>query len=208
MPRTFIRHTRQRSDLRKKKVYRNPEWNDPFWWIQGSSIEKMVMAEFVRRGIYFEHTPQTNPVFPLGTILDGTDIHTWEADFLIPQHKIWIEVQGSYFHSKPGQIENDSIRFAMIEVAGWRPMFWWEFDIRNRLMELFDAVPEFYMAQLAIETAVAKQYGTTTNLPFFEGGFDASGNPIDHLAGLRKALANRTRPPQFLLKRRFKRRPK
>lgn len=196
MPRSFIRHERKPLSERRFRVYK-PWWNDPFWWIQGSSIEKMVMAELVRRGIYFEHTPQSNT---LGGFVDAS----WEADFLVPQHKIWIEVQGSYFHSLPGQIENDSLRYAAIEMAGWRPLFWWEFDIRSRLNELMDEVPEFYQAKLETERLAARTYGVSAGLPFREGGIDPkTGKAIDHLAGLRQALANRTRPPQYVFRRRL-----
>lgn len=202
MPRSFVRHERQPLDERRFKVY-SPWWIDPFWWIQGSSIEKMVMAELVRRGIYFQHTPQANT---LGGFVDPT----WEADFLFPQHKIWMEIQGSYFHSLPGQIENDSLRFAAIQMAGWRPVFLWEFDIRTRLVDILDQIPEFYVARLQAEALARSAYGTTAGLPFYEGGIDPkTGKAIDHLAGLRKALANRTRPPQLKTRRRtLKRRPK
>lgn len=201
MPRFFIRSERVRREQRTQKVYA-PWWVDPFWWIQGSSIEKMVMAELVRRGVYFQHTPQANT---LGGFVDPS----WEADFFIPQWKIWIEVQGSYFHSLPGQIENDSLRYAAIEMAGWRPIFLWEFDIRTRLVDLLDEVPEFYAARLDAERAAAQKYGVTPGLPFFEGGFDPkTGKQIDHLAGLRKALSKRTKPPQYGVRRRTRRKPK
>ena len=194
MPRFFIRRERKPRD-HKFKVYQ-PWWMDPYWWIKGTSIEKMVMAELSRRGIYFQYRPQTNT---LGGFVDPT----WEADFLLPQHKIWIEVQGSYFHSLPGQIENDAFRYAAITMAGWRPIFLWEFDIRNRLPELLDEIPEFYYVNMVTENAARVQFGTSPGLTFFAGG------SIDQLAGLRKALSNRTKPPQLRVVRRNRiRRPK
>ena len=161
------------------------------------------MAELIRRGIYFEHTPQTNALpWQAWMFEDGQNPVKWEADFLLPQHRIWIEIQGSYFHTLPGQIETDALRFAFIESVGWRPIAWWEDDIRVRLPELFDAVPEFYFVNRELETG----YGgvRTAGLPFLEGG-----DGIDHLKGLRTALRNRGRPPQSLVTRyRSKRRPK
>lgn len=196
MPRTFIRYERKARDQRRFKVYQ-PWWIDSYWWILGSSIEKMVMAELARRGIYFIYRSQSNT---LGGFVDPT----WEADFLIPQYKIWIEIQGSYFHSLPGQIEKDAYRFAAIEMAGWRPIFWWEFDIRTRLNEIMDAIPEFYMVNLALQAAAKTQYGgTAPGRPF------ALGSQSDQLAGLRKSLSNRTKPPQLRVVRRNRlRRPK
>jgi hypothetical protein len=148
--------------------------------MQGSSIEKMVLAEFVRRGIYFEHTPQSNT-------LGGFVEKSWEADFWLPQYKIWIEIQGAYFHTLPGQIETDAWRFAALEAAGVKVIAWWEDDIRARLPELMDAVPEFYW----VEKGRQDGYRLTPGLPFFEGG-----DGIDHLKGLRKALSNRAKPVQ------------
>lgn len=87
MPNTYVRRPEDRSPKEKGWDTRVPvpQWIDPFPSIQGSSIEKMVMAELVRRGIYFEHTPQTNSV---GGMVDKT----WEPDFLLPQYHIWIEI--------------------------------------------------------------------------------------------------------------------
>lgn len=196
MANTYIRHERRPDHERKTRVY-VPRWIDPFPWIQGSSIEKMVMAELVRRGIYFEHTPQKNT---LGGLVDPS----WEPDFLFPQYKIWMEIQGAYFHTLPGAVERDALRFVFIEAAGWRPIFWWEDDIRTRLVEIMNAVPEFYRVEVSKNRKlIASKH--TAGVPFLEGGIG-----IDHLAGLRKALSNRARPPQNLVMRRKqkKRRPK
>lgn len=206
MPRTYVRHERNVTGVRKFKVY-VPWWVDPYWYIQGSSIEKMVMAELVRRGIYFQHTPQKNT---LGGAVDPT----WEADFYIPQHKIWIECQGSYFHSLKGQIALDAYRYAAIAQRGWRPLFWWEYDIRTRLNELMDDVPEFYMRKEGVQRQAAKRYKTSKGLPFFEGGeatmvWDPKkdkwikGTGIDHLKGLRAALAARRQPVQMVMRHRI-----
>lgn len=154
----------------------------------------MVLAELVRRGIYFQHIPQ-------GNNLGGDVDPTWEADFLFPQFRIWLEVNGVYFHTKTGQIESDALRYAKIEAAGWRLLVWWDYDILTRLPELMDAVPEFYNVRPEDNDTGDK----TGNLPFYTGGLD-----VDHLAGLRKALSNRARTPQYTMRyRRYNyRRPK
>lgn len=194
MPRTYIRRpgVRVRQERPRSTRFYVPHWVDPISWIQGSSIEKMVMAEFIRRGIYFEHTPQTNPLPWLDWMFIGQNPEKWEADFLLPQYKIWVEVQGAYFHTLPGQVETDALRFTYIQLAGWRPIFWWEDDIRVRLNDLMNMVPEFYNVNRAYESRVQSSYRTSFGLPFYEGG-----TGIDHLAGLRAALRNRGRPPQF-----------
>lgn len=206
MPRTYIRRPgdrRRQEKPRSAKIY-VPRWIDPFPWIQGSVPEKMVMAEFVRRGIYFEHTPQTNALPWDPWMFIDQNPKNWEADFLLPQYKIWIEVQGSYFHTLPGQIETDSLRFAFIESVGWRPIFWWDYDIESRLQDLMNEVPEFYRINRVFEQQTQDARRNTTDLPFYEGG-----DGIDHLAGLRTALRNRGRPPQLMpQKYRKKRKPK
>lgn len=205
MPASYIRRKRTPDGVRD---YRVPvaRWVDPFYGIQGSSIEKMVMAELVRRGVYFEHTPRTNPVqwVPGSKEAWGKDPSKIEADFLLPQYRIWIEIQGTYFHSLPGQMERDALRFALIKASGWKPIFWWEDDIRTRLQDLMNEVPELYRIDRKREQRAQNQYRNTKGLPFYEGG-----EGIDHLKGLRAALAARARPPQDLVvRRRTKRRRK
>lgn len=201
MPRTYIRRDGERVRGDSRTRFYVPRWVDPYFYIQGSSIEKMVMTEAIRRGLYFEHTPQTNPLPWLGWMIEpGKDPRKWEPDFLFPQYKIWLEIQGSYFHTLPGMVESDALRFAYIESVGWKPLAWWEDDIRTRLVDLFDAVPEFYRIDKVLNqrligsrlTAADKQLG----ISFYEGG-----TGVDHLVGLRKALRGRARPPQSISKR-------
>ena len=198
MPRTYIRRPGERVKGDQRSRFYVPEWVDPYFFIQGSSIEKMVMTELVRRGIYFEHTPQTNSLPWESWMLTyaSSDPRKWEPDFLLPQYKIWIEIQGSYFHTLPGQVEKDALRFAFIEAVGWRPIAWWEEDIRSRIQDLFQAVPEFYNVNRILNDTLISTRRTTTGLPFYEGG-----TGVDHLAGLRSALRGRARPPQGIAKR-------
>lgn len=201
MPRFYVRHERTPRDERAFKVY-NPWWVDPYWFLVGSSIEKMVMAELSRRGVFFIFRSQTND---LGGFVDPT----WEADFLLPQHKIWIEVQGSYFHSLPGQIEKDSLRFAAIEMAGWKPVFLWEFDIRTRLPELLDEIGVFYVVDRSLERRAADRYGSSFGARRLPGErFSVGGDLKDQLVGLRKALSARAQPVQLEKRYAAMRRPK
>ena len=191
--RTFVRDGRVLTQFHER-VYA-PHWVDPWWFINGSEPEKMVMAELARRGIYFQFREPRNE---LGGYVDPT----WEADITVPQHKIWIEIQGAYYHTLPGQMKSDAIRYAAIKMAGWRPLFWWEWDIRSRLNELFDEVPEFYQPKNKIEKNARQRYGTSFGERF------KVGSNIDQLVGHRTAMANRTRPAQFAVKRKTTRRAK
>jgi very-short-patch-repair endonuclease len=183
VPRYYVKRDGERdrqTGRRNVKVY-VPQWVDPYWWIMGSEPEKMVLAELVRRGIYFQHVPQKNSI---GKFVDPT----WEADFMFPQFKIWLEINGLYFHTLKGQIESDALRYARIEASGWRLLVWWDYDIEARLQDLFNAVPEFYV----VNPANNEPRETTGDLPFYTGGLE-----VDHLEGLRKALSKRARTPQF-----------
>lgn len=192
MPRSYIRRPGDRRPLPaegRRIRYFKPQFYDPYFFVQGSVPEKMVMTELVRRGIYFEHTPQQNPI-NWGFLKDiaTSDPTNWEADFLFPQYRIWLEVQGAYFHTLPGVPEKEALRFALIEAAGWRPIYWWDYDIEVRLPELMDAVPEFFRPKAKDQ----KGFRTNRGLPFYEGGFG-----IDHLKGLRAANSARARTPQY-----------
>lgn len=201
MPRSFIRHERTPRETRTFKVY-TPWWVDPFWFILGSSIEKMVLAELARRGVFFIFRAQTNN---LGGFVDPS----WEADFLLPQHKIWIEIQGSYFHSLPGQLEKDSLRYAAIEMAGWKPIFLWEFDIRTRLPEILDEIGVFYTVTPSVEEAAFDRYSRRFGASRVPGQrFSVGGELRDQLVGLRAALSARAQPVQLEKRYAALRRPK
>lgn len=196
MPQTFVRdpgRRRPQVEPPHSRIY-VPRWVDPYFSIQGSQPEKMVMAEFVRRGIYFQHTPQKNSV---GGLVDPT----WEADFWLPQYGkgIWIEVNGLYFHTLPGSPERDAYRYAVLESAGLRVLVWWDYDILDHLIDLMNSVPEFRRVNDTLQEGK-----TNHGLPFYEGG-----DGIDHLKGLRKALSNRAGPQTIgTLRRQYTRKPK
>lgn len=183
-----------------------PDWVDPFWWIQGSEPEKMVMDAFVRLGIYFEHTPQTNPVHwsPLLVKVAHSDPRDWEPDFLLPQYKIWLEVNGTHFHTLPGAMDRDAFRGAIIQEAGWKYIAWWDYEIEKNLWGLINSVPEFR------DIKVKDNRGRRRNVEgkFWEGMLK---NEVDHLAGLRTANRNRAKPPQHMemrWRRSYTRKPK
>ncbi len=164
----------------------------------------MVLAELARRGVFFIFRAQRND---LGGFVDPA----WEADFLLPHHKIWIEVQGSYFHSLPGVLEKDSLRYAAIEMAGWKPVFLWEFDIRARLIELLDEIGVFYQVNQGTQAAALSKYGASQvyeAMRYEDSNFSIGRDLTDQLKGLRSALSKRAKPLQLAFRRRSRRRPK
>lgn len=127
-----------RDRANKQRTTRNFVWLDPYPEVYGTKPEKMVYAELIRRGIDFQYTAQINTGVP------DIEVNQWfKPDFLIPAQKIIIEVQGAYWHTMPDRIAQDSLRFALMEMAGYRVYAWWDYDIESKLMDLFDTVPEF-----------------------------------------------------------------
>ena len=208
MPKSYVKRAGERTpqkhgpnQIGRTIRFPKPQFYDPFFSIQGSVPEKMVMAELVRRGIYFEHTPQTNPIeWGMYKQIATSDPTNWEADFLFPQYKIWLEVQGAYFHTLPGVREKEAMRFVIIEAAGWQPIYWWDYDIEARLVEMMDDVPEFYftaegsvsgpvsLPQSAPGTVLSTAVGVV--LVSYEGDFEedvislAGGEEVVHLGKL------------------------
>ena len=127
-----------RSDTRR---IRKEQWVDPFPLGFGTLPEKLVYAELTRRNIPFYYLNDIRFQIP------EIDFDKWyQADFVLPEQKIIIEVQGAYWHSKPATIDEDAYKFAIYQTTGWKPLAWWDYDIESRLQELFFEVPELMAA--------------------------------------------------------------
>lgn len=170
MPR-FVKTTR----LKQKTKYRAElagtmrskprSWVDPFPWVHGTMPEKMVYAELSRRGIPFYFLNDIRLEFPEIDL-----VKEFQADFMLPNQKIIIEVQGAYWHSKPKTVESDAIKFAFYELYGYRLLAWWDFDILTRLQELFAAEPALVAASLYLP----KNLGRTELTPLKRTKVDTS----------------------------------
>jgi len=128
--------TEVRAERSAVKRYRKGTWIDPYPWVQGTLPEKMVYAELSRRGIRFAFQNEINFAIPE---IDFNKMY--RPDIAIPDLKLIIEVQGSYWHSQEKAIEDDAYKFAVYETTGWRVIVWWDFDIVNRLQELVASEP-------------------------------------------------------------------
>lgn len=144
-----------RIDRPSKRYVRSGQWVDPFPEVHGTVPEKMVYAELTRRGIPFLFLNDINFVIP------EIDFNKWyQADFVIPSLRIIIEVQGAYWHSKPEALEADAFKLAVYESTGWKALAWWDFDILERLQDLFAESPELLAA-----SNFTVSYGRTAELP-------------------------------------------
>ena len=148
MPR-YVKPYRTRSDEQRAKrrdtqvVRGYKKWIDPFPHIHGTLPEKMVYAALSRRGINFYFLNNVQIAIP-----EIEMFKKYQADFVIPNHKIIIEVQGAFWHSKDAAIESDAFKFALYQMMGYRVFAWWDFDILKNVNELFLQIPELnaYMA--------------------------------------------------------------
>lgn len=141
MPRRINRKvrltTQERADRSLiQRAPRNQGWFDPFPWVHGTLPEKMVYAELSRRGIKFLFLNDIDFTIP-----EIEFNKQYQADFVLPDHKIIIEVQGAYWHSMPKTIESDAFKFAVYEITGYQVLAWWDYEIVDNLQELIAAVP-------------------------------------------------------------------
>lgn len=125
--------------LARKQSYKAKaaNWVDPFPLGFGTLPEKMVYAELSRRGIPFYYLNDFRFQIP------EIDFDKWyQADFVIPDIKLIIEIQGAYWHSMEKTIEEDAYKFAIYQTTGWRALAWWDYEILNDLSALFFADPQ------------------------------------------------------------------
>ena len=119
---------RRRESSRKKYARNWKGFVDPFPEVLGSMPEKIVYARLTLMQIPFMFQSTFNVSIP--EIALNKD---YRPDFILPDAKIIIEVQGSYWHSKPEQIEADSYKYALYQVMGYKVLIWWDYEIETNL---------------------------------------------------------------------------
>lgn len=124
--------TKKRYDRASKKRIIGKAWIDPFPTVQGTRPEKIVYAELNARSIPFYFQTEIDLNFS-----DVDVFKVFRPDFVIPDMKIIIEVQGSYWHSQAKTIESDATKFTFYELAGYKVLIWWDYDIETNLHLLF-----------------------------------------------------------------------
>jgi very-short-patch-repair endonuclease len=107
------------------------DWIDPFPLGFGTLPEKIVYNALTQAGIEFYYLNDVTFAKP-----EIDFLKTYQADFIIPSVKVIIEIQGSYWHSKPAAIEADAYKMAVYEAFGYKALAWWDFDIFNNLQDL------------------------------------------------------------------------
>lgn len=135
MPR-YKNYTSQTIAPRAYRVRGYAAFNDPFPFIHGTLPEKMVYAELSKRGFRFYFLNDLRFEIP-----DLELVKEFQADFMLPDQRIIIEVNGAFWHTKPGTIEADAFKYSMYEIAGYKVLAWWDFDILYNLNKLFNDEP-------------------------------------------------------------------
>lgn len=136
MPKIIVKPVTNPVQLRQRAqksytVRRTGAWVDPFPSVPGTQIEKMVYAALMFRGIQFQFQEW------LQVDIAGLASNSWyRPDFMIPSIKTIIQVQGTYWHSQPDRIQQDSFEAALFELAGWTVLFWWDYEIFDHLDNL------------------------------------------------------------------------
>lgn len=136
MPRYKTKRTtaeRRRESSRKRYARNHQGYFDVTPNVLGSLPEKIVYNRLILMQIPFMFQSTFNVSIP--EINLNKD---YRPDFILPDAKIIIEVQGSYWHSKPAQIEADSYKYALYQTMGYKVLIWWDYEIETFLDGLFD----------------------------------------------------------------------
>lgn len=112
------------------------QWTDPYPMVHGTVPEKMIYEQLSRRGIKFYFLNDFTYRIPEIDL-----VKEFQSDFVLPDQKIIIEVQGAYWHSKPATMEADAFKMAVYEMTGWRALAWWDYDILYDVNKLFREEP-------------------------------------------------------------------
>lgn len=116
----------------RQRVYGYSNWIDPYAAVHGTAPEKRVYEALSRRNIPFYFLNDTKFTIPELDLVEE-----FQSDFILPDYKVIIEVQGAYWHSKPSTIESDAYKFAIYQMNGYRVLAWWDYEIMGDLNGLF-----------------------------------------------------------------------
>lgn len=188
MPR--IAKYKQRPTVKKNVVKGYKRWVDPFPTVRGTLPEKMVYAALSARGIRFNYV---NTFDFNNADLDFFQKYT--PDFVLPDLKIIIEVQGLYWHTQVKTQEADAFKLAVYELFGWKALAWWDYEIETNINYLFARdIPGY-----AVQNRPSSEFLATSKI----NRDDSAGvKTLNRKRGLR--LAYRKKPVGVKMKRKVK----
>lgn len=181
MPRykTTVTTIKRRKETSAKTYVKNVfDFVDMFPEVHGTLPEKIVYNALHRAGITFLFLNDISFNDP------NIDFYkTYQADFIIPSVKVIIEVQGSYWHSKPTAIEADAYKMAVYESFGYKALAWWDYEIMNNVADLIGNEP-----LLVSQTNPAWRVGKSAELPV------VARTKVDTSQGIRTMNARKKKP--------------
>lgn len=113
------------------------EFIDYFPDIPGTIPEKMLFMELVNRQINFKYNWFFGDFYGTPEVKERI-----RPDFLLFDYKIVIEVNGVYWHTRPGAFEHDAVRAAMLELVGFKVYVLTDLEILNDVGAALDSIPE------------------------------------------------------------------
>jgi very-short-patch-repair endonuclease len=87
---------------------------DYMWRVPGTLPEKMLYQVLTNRGFNFYYA------YYFGDLPFTSKYEQYRPDFLLPEYNIIIEIQGIYWHSRPGSYESDYQRALFLTAAGYK----------------------------------------------------------------------------------------
>src|SRR3990167_1691012 len=113
-------------------------FEDYFPDVEGTKPEKLLFNWLAKKhinfyfSVYFGDIPFTQ---------DRTE--RYRPDFLLPDYRIIIDVQGVYWHTRPGSYNRDYLRTAMLEAAGYKVLQLTDTEILEDLdAAIYEHAPE------------------------------------------------------------------
>ena len=144
-----------------------PTFFDRYPDIAGTVPEKIILNLLAERQISFFFN------VPFGDIPFTTQRENFRPDFILPDYRIIIDVNGYYWHGLPGHYEHDYTRSALLEASGYTVYQLLDIEIVARPYNILDDIPE-------LASAVLKG-----------GRIEVGDNPIDVLAPVRERIRKR-----------------
>lgn len=114
-----------------------PQFIDYWPWVPATLPEKMVFASLIRRRInfYFSYYFGDFPFTP-------DKYERYRPDFILPDYSVIIEVQGVYWHTRPGMWTYDATRWSLFYAAGWKVYFLTDLQIMDDVDAALETIPE------------------------------------------------------------------
>lgn len=107
----------------------------PFAGWQGTRLEALVWLELARRHVPFYYK------YPWGSVpfLE----QSFYLDFYLPDYRMVIEVQGTYWASLPWQMQKDALKRAVLSALGYQVYVFYDFQLQTPgdARKLLDSIP-------------------------------------------------------------------